>query len=227
MNIQPVSYNVCSPSFGGGSGPSRKFIDRAIQYVMDKLPEVTFKDTSKLRDILQKADGELSKPLENRLIMGGTALLTQPFIDYHNHKVDEETRTIARNRTIAKIIAGTAVGALVRGASYKIVEQMTKVGASGKYSQKLLPKKFIPEFTKVAKFLNNYKSALSTLIALAVMLFTNFLLDAPMTKWLTNKFNSKDKKLKSIQQAKQLQQLQQMQYVQMQPVQEGRGIANV
>lgn len=233
MNIQPVTYSVCSPSFGGGSGSSKKFIDRALQYVMDKIPEVTFKDTGKLRNTLQKADEVLSRPLENRLVMGATALLTQPFIDYHNHKVDDETRTIARNRTIAKIIAGTAVGALVRGASYKIVEQMTKVGASGKYSQKLLPKKLIPEFTKTARFLKNYKNALSTCIALAAMLVTNFVLDAPLTKWLTNKFNSKDKKLKSIQQAKQLQQMQQMQQLQqlqqlqMQPVQEGRFVANV
>ena len=124
MNIQPVTYNAYAPDFQGNSGSSKKFLDRALQFVMNKLPEISLKETDSLRSALQKVDEKMSKPMQNRLIMGGTAILTQPFIDYHNHKVDDETRTIAKNRTIAKIIAGTAVGAFVRDKCFKAIEKM-------------------------------------------------------------------------------------------------------
>ena len=32
---------------------------------------------------------------------------------------------------------------------------------------------------------------MGTVVALGVMLFTNFLIDAPVTNWLTNKMNEK------------------------------------
>ena len=51
--------------------------------------------------------------------------------------------------------------------------------------------------SKTNKALSNYKIAWSTYIALGIMVFTNFLLDAPLTKYLTNKFNSKSKLLNS------------------------------
>ena len=43
----------------------------------------------------------------------------------------------------------------------------------------------------VLKDLNQYKKALGSFIALLVMLFTNFAIDAPLTKFLTNKFVDK------------------------------------
>jgi hypothetical protein len=39
--------------------------------------------------------------------------------------------------------------------------------------------------------LKKYKEAYGTLLALVVMTFTNFLIDAPLTKILTNKFVAK------------------------------------
>ena len=192
MNIQPVTYSVCSPSFGGGSGSSKKFIDRALQYVMDKIPEVTFKDTGKLRNTLQKADEVLSRPLENRLVMGATALLTQPTIDYYNHRVDDETRTVSRNRTIAKIIAGTLVGMfVVRGPVNKMVEKMTDITGKHRYSRWLLPKEYIEKLKKDKGSLTNYRFTLAMLMALFAMSITNFVLDAPLTIALTNVLNEK------------------------------------
>ena len=228
MNIQPVTYNACAPAFGGKTGSSKKFIDRAVQYVMDKLPEFTTKDSAALRETLQKIDKTISRPDVNRLIMGGTAILTQPLIDYNNHKVDKETRTVARNRTIAKIIAGTGVGVGVRGLCYWLIGKMTQINGTGKLSKALLPEKLIDSLAKNTQFLNNHRNALSTGIALIVMLFTNFLLDAPLTTWLTNKFNAKTQAkqdaLKQQQaQTHQMQQIQQLQ--QMQTAQEGRFIA--
>ena len=46
---------------------------------------------------------------EQRLLLGATALATQPFIDMHNKNVDKETRMMSVARTIAKIIATKAL----------------------------------------------------------------------------------------------------------------------
>ena len=56
--------------------------------------------------------GKKCSSAEQRLILGVTALATQPFIDAHNKSVDEETRKVSVARTIAKIIAGTLTGLL-------------------------------------------------------------------------------------------------------------------
>ncbi len=52
---------------------------------------------------------------------------------------------------------------------------------------------FTPEaaLNGVLKDLTHYKKALGTIISLVVMTFTNFLIDAPLTKFLTNKFVDK------------------------------------
>ena len=42
-----------------------------------------------------------------RAILGVTALVMQPYIDWKNKSVDEKTRKVAVARTVAKIIAGT------------------------------------------------------------------------------------------------------------------------
>ena len=125
--------------------------------------------------------------------MGATALATQPAIDYYNHKVDQETREISRNRTIAKILVGTLVGIIVRGSCYKLVQKMTDLVGKGKYSKALIPQKYYDEFFKNPKLLENYRSALSTGSAICAMCFTNFAIDAPLTVRATNKFNAMTK----------------------------------
>lgn len=188
MNIQPNvnSVTMCGNPIKSGKPSSW---NRFKQAVLDALPSATFEDKLAIEK-WKKFDDRLSKPAENRLIMGATAILTQPTIDYYNHNVDKETREISRNRTIAKIIAGTGVGILVRGSAYKLVENMTDIEGNKKHSKSLLPEKYITDLINKPKFLKNYRSALSTSIAIMAMCFTNFLIDAPLTVYLTNKFNA-------------------------------------
>ena len=89
----------------------------------------------------------------------------------------------------AVILAGTTVGMFaVRGPIYTMIEKMTDIKGTSKSSKALLPKKYLSEMTKNEKYLSNYRTALSTGIALAAMCVTNFVLDAPFTIFLTNYF---------------------------------------
>lgn len=202
MNIQSncdYNYNISMKGFGKPpKGNSKTKIDKLKQSVLDKFKNRTFDDSNTSKtDKMSKLDDLISRPAQNRLIMGATALSTQPAIDYSNHKVDEETRTVARNRTIAKIIAGTTVGMLVRGSCYKLVKKMTNLNGVKKFEQALLPRGEIRKELEGhgGKYIKNYRSALATGLALLVMTFTNFLIDAPLTIWLTNRFNKKTQKL--------------------------------
>ena len=186
MKIQPESNNIAMTGWNWQS-----FKNVIKQKVIDAVPETTIKDGAKRVQRWKSVDERISKPAENRLIMGATAIITQPVIDYHNHKVDQETRRVSRNRTISKILAGTTVGIIVRGSCYGIVEKMTDLNGNGKYSKSLLPTKFLKDLAQDAKLLKNYRSALSTAVAIFVMCFTNFLIDAPLTLYLTNKLNAK------------------------------------
>ena len=141
---------------------------------------------------------------EQRIILGATALATQPFIDLQNKHVDKETRKTSVARTIAKIIAGTAVGVAVRYAGIAFVKkfcQYDKVFNSAGLVERIIPKKgkslFVPLLTgknsifpiaedALTKRFDKFQKALGTFVATVVMIATNFLLDAPLTKWLTN-----------------------------------------
>lgn len=199
MNIQTdYSYNYNISMHGGPKKPNDKILDRIRkkieQKLVDILPEKTFQEGGKRVDKYDRYGRMIARPDVNRGIMGASAVLVQPAIDYYNHRVDQETRTVSRNRTIAKIIACTSVGVLVRGTCYKLVNYMTNLKGAKKLSQALLPKDFIKELQVDSKKLANYKNALSTIIALGIMLITNFALDAPLTVYFTNKLNAKSAK---------------------------------
>ena len=101
MNIQPIQYNN-SVSMQGKKGSSWTNLKRRVaQKILDTLPSQTQNESAKKIDHWNKFDNWVSKPAQNRAIMGATAIITQPAIDYNNHKVDKETRRVARNRTIA------------------------------------------------------------------------------------------------------------------------------
>ena len=198
MYVQSVSnYNV---AMQGGIPPKKpsafkKFINQVAQKAVDLVPSATFKDTPKIVERWKKTNSVIANPAMNRLIMGVGALAFQPAIDYHNHRVDEETREIARNRTIAKIIAGATVGILcARWPAHFMVKKMTQLDGKSKFSKSLLPNFWhtaMQDLRKNEDSLGNYRVAWSTFIAMGIMVFTNFLLDAPLTKYLTNKFNSR------------------------------------
>lgn len=187
MNIQPISYNDLTMGKAPKKPNPNSFVDRIKQKIVDAAPSTTFNDGEKTLKNWIRFDERMSKPAENRGVMGGTAIILQPAIDASNKKVDHETRQISICRTIAKIIAGTGVGMLVRGSAYKGVETMTNLESNGKYAKTLLPKKYIEELSKNPKLMKNYRSALSTGIAILAMCVTNFALDAPLTVFLTNR----------------------------------------
>lgn len=191
--INNISYNTSRQSFSGGQS--------AIQNKLASLcPTIELK-SDKTRKVLDWIALKVSSP-EQRLILGVTALATQPVIDYYNHKVDEETRLISVARTISKIIAGTVVGVTVRIACIRAAKEFSDIGSeiiieNGKkyllraqQNSFLAPKKVPLEgFDKNRKI--QYENALGTVLSLGAMLFTNFAIDAPLTQWLTNKFSQK------------------------------------
>ncbi|MDD3594442.1 MAG: hypothetical protein PHX18_07435 [Candidatus Gastranaerophilales bacterium] len=124
---------------------------------------------------------------EQRLILGATAICSQPLIDYYNRNVDDKTRKYSVCRTVSKIIAGTVVGVSVRYLAIKYASRFIKLPDVTRVK---------PEVFKTLQDRSNLQKSLGDIIAIGVMLFTNFLIDAPLTKMGTNflakKFIKKD-----------------------------------
>ncbi len=127
---------------------------------------------------------------EQRLLVGVTGVVMQPWIDLHNNKVDKETRLYSACKNCAKAFIGATTGFFIRKGCIKLVEKLIKDG-------RLLPhdKTGIRHYAQKVK---NYGGALGTGLAILVMLGTNFLIDAPLTQKLSSKLYNrtvgKDKK---------------------------------
>ncbi len=134
---------------------------------------------SKVNEFVTKAGLEISSP-QQRLIIGLTALVTQPVIDLSNKKADEETRVLSACRSLGKIIAATTSGVIVREACISL--------AKNKATTNLL-KNVIKDTEKLTEHnIRKFSNFMGSAGALVVMLFTNFLWDAPVTQKLTNFF---------------------------------------
>jgi len=114
---------------------------------------------------------------ENRLILGISALASQPFIDYYNKKVDEKTRKYSVCKTISKIVVGTTVGVIVRCLAIKYSANLLK---------SLDVSKLLPDVLKSAPSRKVLQSTIGDILGIGVCLITNFLIDAPLTKKSTN-----------------------------------------
>lgn len=161
----------------------QKNVRQFEQSTLDLLPDATFnkpKTISLIGDI-----GRDISSAENRLILGVSALMTQPFIDARNKDVDEETRKVSVCRTIAKIVAGTLTGYAIRKGCISIIKSCSKLPGKDvpKYKTLFTPKGARSTNTEAFK---QYQNAMGTVAALVVMMVTNFVIDAPLTKWLTN-----------------------------------------
>ena len=112
------------------------------------------------------------------------------FIDYNNKDVDEKTRKVSVARTIAKIIAGTLTGFAIRYGCIKGIKALSQIPAKGVPKWKTI---FTPKGIKdnTTEAFAQYRNAMGTVVALVIMMFTNFLIDAPLTKFLTNFFVKK------------------------------------
>jgi len=152
--------------------------------------------------------GEDFSSAMQRLVSGVTALMTQPFFDLNNKKTDEKTRTTSAARTLGKIIAGTTTGVLIRQVCVELTKKWTQNAETEKHrthkefqkhgkilkeaetifttkQQLLLPKnKLNASFREIKA----YRGAIGTFAAVLVMVGTNFLIDAPLTTYLTNFF---------------------------------------
>ncbi len=172
-----LAGNKSAQSFGSAARVARREIsNKTISSVLKKF-------------------SEFSSP-EQRLILGVTALFTQPFIDLNNKRVNEDTRLMSFCRTLAKILVGTTVGVLVRKECIKFAHKYTKmtsidkVSALGKYAvaaekDSLLSPKYVRTYNQI--YHDNYVNAIGTFAGIGVSLVTNFLIDAPLTQILTNK----------------------------------------
>lgn len=164
-----------------------RFSTATKQKVVDAMPRMIISDEKTLNSL--KWIGEKVSSPQNRLILGVSALLSQPFIDLSNKKVDEDTRKVSTARTVAKIIAGTLTGVAIRSACIHSIDAFTKYPDEITENMKFkkLRSLFAPS-KGILKDLNQYKKSFGTILSLVVMVFTNFLIDAPLTKFLTNKF---------------------------------------
>ena len=164
------------------------------------VPTVTISNP-KANKVISWIGKNISSP-ENRLILGVTALMSQPFIDLHNRKVDEETRKVSAARTVAKIIAGTLTGVLVRKGCIKAIDAFSMLPSqiTSKTKWPWLRTLFTPDsaISGALTDLTHHKNALGTILSLFVMTITNFAIDAPLTKFLTNKFVDKIKEKDAI-----------------------------
>jgi len=136
---------------------------------------------------LTKCATQIAGP-ENRLILGVSAIASQPFIDYFNKNVDEKTRKYSVCKTISKIVVGTTVGVIVRCLAIKYSANLLKsVDVS----------KILPDALKRPISRKILQNTIGDILGIGVCLVTNFLLDAPLTKHSTNylvkKFVKEDK----------------------------------
>ena len=174
----------------------RKSMNSIKQKGLDLLPNAEFSSERllyRLKDIGKNFSSD-----KQRLALGVTALVTQPVIDAHNKRVDEKTRKVSVARTIAKIIAGTLTGFFIRYGCIRAIKAFSQIPGKGvpKYKTIFTPKGVLDNTTDAFE---QYRNAMGTVVALGVMVFTNFLIDAPLTKFLTNTFvkhqqDSEDKK---------------------------------
>lgn len=159
---------------------------------------------SKVRNYIAINIGQHINSPQQRLIQGATALAMQPFIDFHNKKADEDTRAVSVARTIGKIVAGTAVGVGVRFAAIwatkkfsahdlivarkageEIVTGIKKKSKKDIFTPVLtaMKGKWTPEEFEIRY--DRYVKTMGTVVATVAMIFTNFLIDAPLTKVIT------------------------------------------
>ena len=127
---------------------------------------------------------------ENRLIIGISALASQPFIDLYNKEVDEKTRIISCARTLGKTISGIITGVAVRAGFIHLTKKYSELGSVENRQLKnfFTPSKAPPKMTYAYK---QYQNAMGMLLAVFGLIITNFAIDAPLTNFLTNHFTKK------------------------------------
>lgn len=118
--------------------------------------------------------GSLQSPGQ-RMIFGVSALALQPALDMLNPWVDKDTKETSAIRSVAKAIVSTATGVVIR--------ELCILGTDLILNSKNLTSKLPATILKDTK---HSAGVIGTLMGLGIMVFTNFLLDAPWTNKFTN-----------------------------------------
>lgn len=180
MALNGIRTYITNTSLYKGASHTMRTIQ---QKGLDLIPDAVYSSDKITKNI--KNTGEKISSAEQRLILGATALMTQPFIDANNKSVDEKTRKVSVARTIAKILAGTLTGYFIRKGCIKGIKALSQIPGPNvpKYKSLFTPKGITDNTTDAFK---QYRNAMGTVVALLVMMVTNFAIDAPLTKFLTN-----------------------------------------
>lgn len=200
-----VSNKMNASTQSAGLSGVRKNVQHASSEPSFGAKVIELKDGGKAFNLFSRVGNDLNSA-HQRLISGITAFFTQPFFDLSNKKVDEETRVVSCARTIGKIIAGMTTGVLIRWVCINGMKSFTKnetteaelaerAKANGKpftprTSFKKRQQLLLPKNLEKASFadIKKYRGAAGTFAAVGIMIFTNFLVDTPLTMYLTNKF---------------------------------------
>lgn len=126
--------------------------------------------------------GALQSPGQ-RLAFGVAALALHPVMDKMNPWIDDETKETSAIRSTAKAIACTLTGVIIREACI--------LGTDALLSNENIVKK-LPQF--MTKDKGHTGAVIGTLMGLGIMMFTNFLIDVPLTDKLTHMFTERAKK---------------------------------
>lgn len=204
MNVNSINTNTPLKS---AQGVAMQGIEQEFSHAQNPAfkgkPWAVIKDESWLA---KKTNwlGDDFNSAQQRFVSGATGILLQPWFDYNNKRVDEDTQKISCARTCAKIIAGSITGVAIRWGLIKATEAFTKntnteknLVETGKKKTSDVITKFtkrqqilLPEKLKNASFrdIKKYRNTFGTVAAIGVMLVTNFIIDIPFTTFLTNKF---------------------------------------
>lgn len=146
-----------------------------------------------------------SSVIAQKIVMSGSEATIAPLMDLAIGKTitkvtkEKDDRTMQSSkvqavRTSAQAIGGTIVGIIVRGACIaSATALLAKAGekAGSKIADIINPDKLSPN-TNAYKFSENaskWGKNIGGAVAIGVMMFTNFLVDAPFINWINKKFS--------------------------------------
>ena len=137
---------------------------------------------SKLTKIFTRLPEVISTP-QQRMIVGGSALILHPIIDLNNKKVDKRTRETSASRSMSRAIVGTVSGIAVRALCNN---------AGDKLSKSKNPAFAIDALKKAdTAQLKRYGVVLGSILSLLALSITNFIFDVPLINKYQNLINEK------------------------------------
>jgi len=132
---------------------------------------------------------------QQRAVMGATAIVLQPPIDYYNPNADEKTRNFSTMKTIVKVVVGTLVGVGVRYAGIKYAKSLTKTPERfEKLIEKVKDIKIKEKLKDIMKKPHKkeiFENNLGTLMGVIGVLLANFTIDMPLAKFAIEKMSQK------------------------------------